>query len=157
MSDIKELYEMLYQEDSMVTQIDMARQIKDLSVLIMPPAPPFVWEKCAYILLEKTDRELEPYLEGMVEWMQDLNWPGALTILERLRKVDGRILLQPFLNCYEREKVDAKVFQRAAYFWWDLLENKPFREVLPKDVRMCLENGTSIDMLLPAALSSAFH
>lgn len=53
MSDIKELYEMLYQEDSMVTQIDMARQTKDLSVFIMPPrlrsfgksVPTFCWRR----------------------------------------------------------------------------------------------------------------
>lgn len=143
MEDLKELYEMLYQEAAMQTQIPMVREIKDLSVFIMPPAQPFVWEKCAYILSEKTDQELEPYLEGMVEWIQDLNWPGALTVAERLQIMDGCILLQPFLNCYERASVKPEQLKRAAYFWSDLLINESFRNVLPEEVQMCLEKWKS--------------
>lgn len=139
MNDINTMYDMLYQEDVFVTQIDMVRDIKDLSVFIMPPAHPFVWEKCAYILFDKTDQELEPYLESLVDWIQDLNWPGALTISERLQIMDGRILLRPFLNCYKRTSARPNELKQAAYFWSELLVNETFRNGLPENVRMYLE------------------
>ena len=44
-----------------------------------------VLEHCSKILSEKTDVESEPYLDGLSEWMQDLNWPGTLTIVYRLK------------------------------------------------------------------------
>lgn len=53
--------------------IRLAREINDLSLLIQPPAEPSVWEHCAKILCEKTDVELEPYLDELLEWLQDLN------------------------------------------------------------------------------------
>lgn len=62
----------------------LARELEDLSLLITPPAPPYVWEKCAKILSEKDDCELEPYLPGLLGWLHDLNWPGAECIFQRL-------------------------------------------------------------------------
>ena len=44
-----------------------------------------VWENCALILCEKSDIELRPYLVQLLEWLQDLNWPGALYIFNRVR------------------------------------------------------------------------
>ena len=64
--------------------IELARNIKELSLLIMPPAPPSVWEVCANILSEKSNDVLLPYIDSLLEWLYDLNWPGALTILGRL-------------------------------------------------------------------------
>ena len=66
-----------------------------------------------------------------------------LTVAERLQIMDGRILLQPFLNCYERASVKPEQLKRAAYFWSDLLVNESFRNVLPEEVRMCLEKWKS--------------
>ena len=37
------------------------------------------------ILSEKEDELLTPYLFRLLDWLQDLNWPGACIILERLQ------------------------------------------------------------------------
>lgn len=45
-----------------------------------------VWDNCAAIIAEKKDEELKPYLTELLEWLQDMNWPGAFCILHRLQK-----------------------------------------------------------------------
>ena len=82
--------------------IRLAKEIEDLSLLIQPYADPSVWECCAEIICEKSDVILEPYLDGLLEWLQDLNLPGALTVLERLKGFSGKMLKQPFVKCYTR-------------------------------------------------------
>lgn len=34
--------------------------------------------------IKKSDEELEPYLISLFEWVQDMNWPGATLIFNRL-------------------------------------------------------------------------
>lgn len=95
MLDINQIYKMLDWRNPNEIQLEgirMAREINDLSLLIQPPASPSVWEWCAKILYEKTDAELEPYLDGLLGWLQDLNWPGALIILDRLKIFSGKKL-----------------------------------------------------------------
>lgn len=80
----------------------LAKEIADLSLLIMPPAEASVWECCADILYEKSDDELEPYLVELLEWLYDLNWPGASTILKRLKMFSAVKLEKPLIysfNC----------------------------------------------------------
>ena len=45
-----------------------------------------LWENCAIVLSERTDEELTPWLIQCFAWMQDMNWPGASIILDRLHK-----------------------------------------------------------------------
>ena len=64
-----------------------AEKIKDLNMFIQPVDKKYnknVWENCAIILQNKSDEELSPYLERILEWLQDINWPGAELILERM-------------------------------------------------------------------------
>ena len=65
----------------------LAQEVKCLNVFLQPRLPYGirVWDNCAKILVEKTDQELSPYLMELLVWLQDLNWPGAWTILERLQ------------------------------------------------------------------------
>ena len=46
-----------------------------------------VWENCAKIFISKSDEELSPYYGALFEWLQDMNWPGAELIYDRLIKV----------------------------------------------------------------------
>ena len=100
MIDINQIYKMLNWKNPLEVQLKgicLARDIKDLSFLIKPPADSSVWEQCAKILCEKSNGELEPYLEKLFEWIEDLNWPGASDIYERLKKFcrdkkTGRVL-----------------------------------------------------------------
>ena len=80
----------------------LAKEIADLSLLIMPPAEASVWECCADILYEKSDDELEPYLVELLEWLYDLNWPGASTILKRLKMFSAVKLEKPLIYSFNR-------------------------------------------------------
>ncbi len=68
--------------------IRLAREVKCLNVFLQPGGPygKRVWENCAKILSERTDEELTWYMSPLLEWLQDLNWPGAFCILDRLKK-----------------------------------------------------------------------
>ncbi len=103
MNNINDIYKMLNWENSVEIQREgfrLAKKINDLSLLIMPPAPSSVWECCAQILSEKSDDELEPYLYKLFEWLQDLNWPGALTIVDRLNVFSSKKLKTPFIELF---------------------------------------------------------
>ncbi len=68
--------------------IELGKNLKCINAFILPikPYSKEIWENCAKILYSKEDIELEEYLFDLLEWLQDLNWPGALIIEERLNK-----------------------------------------------------------------------
>ena len=62
--------------------IEAAMEIRNLHVFVQPMLNPpekskSVWDGCAMILARHSDEELEPHLLRLLEWLQDLNWPGA--------------------------------------------------------------------------------
>ena len=104
MIDINYIMSLLDWNNSLEEQkrgIELAQKVKDFNVFIQPCNISFninVWDNCAKILFEKSDEELEPYLNKLLEWLQDLNWPGALTIALRLKLFSGRKLKLPLEN-----------------------------------------------------------
>ena len=46
-----------------------------------------VWEPCAIVIALKADEELDDYIYRLLEWLQDMNWPGAEIIFERLSQI----------------------------------------------------------------------
>ena len=142
-SDIFKIYQMLYwknPEEIQLEGIRLAKGVKDLSLLIMPPAHVSTWETCACILSEKSDEELEPYLDKLLEWLQDLNWAGSYTILERLQKFQGEKLAKPFLNSVSLAKSELDTMWLG--FLSDLLDNESLKSSMPKEV---LDNFFEMD------------
>ena len=90
---------------------EIAKSIRDLKIFMQPCTNEFnknVWDNCALILCEKTDGELEPYLIPLLEWLQDLNWPGALSILRRLSSFsDYKSIVLARNKCIEQAEKDA--------------------------------------------------
>ena len=138
MNEIKDIYRML--EFSQSTEVKsegirLASNITDLSMLIQPPAPPSVWEECAKILSSKSDEALEPYLNELLEWLQDLNWPGAITILKRLKVFSGKKLGKPFIKCFFTAK---RMDNYEGEIWLDnlyeLLDNRDLVQELPIEI-----------------------
>lgn len=86
----------------------LAKDLTNLDLFCQPFCEKYnknVWENCAIILSEKRDAELQPYLTKMLEWLQDLNWPGALCILERLQKYSDKKSLKYALSiCLQNAK-----------------------------------------------------
>lgn len=67
---------------------NLAEEVQCLKIFMQPCDKKYnknVWENCALILYKKSDDLLQPYLSDLIEWLQDLNWPGAFIILERLK------------------------------------------------------------------------
>lgn len=143
MQDINKIYNMLNWENPSEIQLEgirLAKKISDLSSLIQPPAAPSVWEHCANILSEKSDVELEPYLDSLLEWLEDLNWPGALTILNRLKLFSGEKLKLPLEKAVAKSK---EMSYEEGYRWLDylseLLENRMLVSNLSQEVLTSLE------------------
>ena len=69
--------------------VKLAKDIKCISAFIQPGHPygKNIWDNCAKILAERDDKELEPHLIELLEWLQDMNWPGAFCIFDRLKKM----------------------------------------------------------------------
>lgn len=136
--DINQIYEMLNFNNTQEIQLEgevLAKKIRNLSLLIQPPAPPSVWEHCAKVLSEKSDAELEPYLKSLLEWLQDINWPGALIILDRLKLFSEKSLKNAFIECYSYA---SSIDNEEGLMWIDylseLLDNEQLKVDLPKEM-----------------------
>ena len=67
--------------------ISLAREVVCLKAFFQPFGPGYgksVWENCATIICARSDEELMLYITDMILWMEDLNWPGAVQIQQRL-------------------------------------------------------------------------
>lgn len=138
MNEIQNIYKMLNWKNPPEIRsegIRLAKEIDDLSLLIQPPAEPSVWGCCAQILYEKSDSALEPYLNLLLEWLQDLNWPGALIILDRLKVFSGEKLKKPFIDCVTYA---GNLNNEEGLMWLDylseLLDNKQLTAKLPEEM-----------------------
>lgn len=87
---------------------ELAKKSEAILPFLQPLTPKHnknVWENCAAILAEKRDEELKPYLVQLLEWMQDMNWPGAFRIFDRLQKYsDERSIHSAILVCVKEAK-----------------------------------------------------
>ena len=84
----------------------LARSIRCINVFLQPMHPGHdknVWDNCAIILSERSDQELQPYLIQLFEWLQDMNWPGATVVFNRLCRFKRNELFDDVLNEKIRE------------------------------------------------------
>jgi len=113
-----------YEENEAKAQkgIDMAKHIKDLlpfmqPIIVPPEKSKMVWEPCARVVAMRSDQELSPFVFMLLEWIQDLNWPGAMIIYDRLR-------MFPFSTiafAYKHARATAE--QTNDSCWLDVLDN----------------------------------
>ena len=94
-------------ESKISVGINEAKKYKYLYPFIQPIIPKkskCIWEPCARVIALKTDDELKPYLYLLFEWLQDLNWPGAYTIFDRLLKMPYSLLKDELNYCKLKAK-----------------------------------------------------
>ncbi len=88
--------------------IALAKKTKTIIPFIQPLTPKYnknVWENCAKIIAEKSDNDLKPYLAELLKWLQDMNWPGAFCILNRLQEYsDNNSICNEINFCIEEAK-----------------------------------------------------
>lgn len=86
--DIMDMLDWNQSKEEQEKGLKLAKNIKSINVFVQPLDPKHnknVWENCAKVLSERSDEELKPYIISLLEWLQDMNWPGAFTIFERLK------------------------------------------------------------------------
>jgi len=113
--------------------IEEAKALKPQFLSILMAPYPDGGENCAKALSELPDEVLVPYLWNLLEWISDLNWPGALIILERLKRFTDTSMLA---NAVERCVRTAMLFDEQLWIGniADLLHNRSLRADLPKDI-----------------------
>ena len=109
MYNIDEVMDMLDCNNDVEIQekgIELAKNVKCINVFILPEhleCSKNVWENCAKILANRTDKELQPYLIDILLWIEDMNWPGAIIIDDRLKKFhDMKMLSFAIKECVKR-------------------------------------------------------
>lgn len=111
MVDITEIMDMLdwHMPTEIQTEgISLARNIETIIPFIQPLTPKHnknVWENCAVIISERSDEEIKPHLPEVLEWLQDMNWPGAFCIMNRLKNhSDKNSILGAISICIQKAK-----------------------------------------------------
>lgn len=92
-------------ENKIAVGINEARKFKYIYPFIQPLIPEkrvCIWEPCARVIALKSDEELKPYLYLLFEWIQDLNWPGAHIIYDRLSEFPFSALEETYSLCKSR-------------------------------------------------------
>ena len=109
MYNIDEVMDMLDCNNDVEIQekgIELAKNVKCINVFILPKHSKCnknVWENCAKVLADRTDKELQPYLIDILLWIEDMNWPGAIIIDDRLKKFhDMKMLSFAIKECVKR-------------------------------------------------------
>lgn len=77
--------------------LNRSLQVEDISIFIQPHTDEYnknVWENCAKALAMRSDSQLEKHLIPLLEWLQDMNWPGAEIIAERLNSFSDKTELK---------------------------------------------------------------
>lgn len=88
----------------------LAKNIGNIIPFLQPLTPKHnknVWENCAIIIAQESDEKLRPHLINLLEWLQDMNWPGAFCIQNRLQIYSDCDSIQFALNtCIKKAKHD---------------------------------------------------
>ena len=136
---IDELFDMLSWNSDEETQrkgIELAHNIKCFSVFLQPYGLEHskdIWENCAKIIASYSDETLQYCLQESLEWLADMNWPGAEIILHRLIEFKDSRRLSLFIeHCVKEALVcDDQIWlgNMAA-----LLENDNLKAFLSRDI-----------------------
>ena len=115
--------------------ISLARNIDTIVPFIQPLTPKHninVWENCAVIIAERSDKNLEPYLDSLLKWLEDPNRPGAFKILDRLKIFSGEKLKNPFMNRFTYAvNLDNEDGLKIIDYLSELLDNQELKATLP--------------------------
>lgn len=107
--------------DNQKEGLRLAREIKSVHVFLQPRDSVHnknVWENCAIALSERKDEELRPYISNLMEWLVDMNWPGAFVIFNRLIQYEDK----PWFN-YVLSSSMQKAQVLGEDIWLENLEN----------------------------------
>lgn len=64
------------------------------------------WEPFAQRICSQGDEAIIPLIPDMLEWLQDLNWPGAVLFANRLRELPEAVVYPVVEKMIERAKTE---------------------------------------------------
>lgn len=140
--DTNKLYKMLSWNSTKEIQnkgIEEAKKVKDISIFIQPEGDKSIWENCAKVIASKKNEELRQYLKELFDWISDLNWPGALIILEKLKSMPVNFIYSEYQNAVNRA-IDEKN-ENYLYFLSELLENEELKSKVDKRLIKIIEQN----------------
>lgn len=125
MINIEEIMDMLDWNQPVEIQkqgIALAKSINTIVPFIQPLTPKYsknVWDNCALVISCESDEVLKPHLSKLLEWLHDMNWPGAEIIFNRLLKVTDPELLIDYNLCLSNAKHSGdKPWEEALDDFW---------------------------------------
>ena len=126
--------------------ISLAREVICIKAFFQPSGPGYsksVWENCATIICERSDEKLIPYIPDMIQWLEDLNWPGAEQIQQRLIAFQDVFMLAAILN---HDVPDLEKLGKTSWLMFisDLLNNRKLSQAINSSTRGILAKYYSI-------------
>lgn len=86
------------------------RENFDLKLLLQPMGKMY-WDNAALVLSRMSHDRLAPVMDGLFEWIADMDWPGADTVFELLESLPAGVFMPP----YERAARQAVLKIRPAW------------------------------------------
>lgn len=118
----------------------LAREVVCINAFFQPIGPGYsksVWENCAVIICDRSDEELQPYITDMLLWIEDLNWPGAEKIQQRLIAFQDVSRLASVLDSFV-EALEKLGKSSWLQFVSDLLDNQKLSQKINNSTREIL-------------------
>ncbi len=117
MEDINELLTHL-RWDTPKEQLEHAKerlkQLEDHELyLLVQPVDKMHWDQAAELIIAIGYPRIQPILRGLLEWIQDLNWPGAQRIAELLASIGEPLI--PYIK-------EAFKMNDPSWHYWILTE-----------------------------------
>lgn len=120
MKSIDEIMDMLDWNNDEETQkqgVELGKQVKNFNVFILPCNSKHysknIWDNCAEIICSKTLDEIDTYLYEILTWVQDLNWPGAFKIMDKMKEIKSEEYIASRLDKLIKivEKIDDEMYE----------------------------------------------
>jgi len=139
------ILEMLNENNTQEIQqkaVELAKEIDDISIFFDYSIPSTLWKNCAKVISRKTDEELKPYIKNMLEWIEDINRPGAFRIYFRLKDMDVNYLYNDYVEYIET--TIKKNDESALEFLSGLIEKEEIKNKLPIDLYNILKKYNDV-------------
>ncbi|MEK4513730.1 DUF5071 domain-containing protein [Paenibacillus sp. FSL H8-0122] len=124
MEDIHALIQKLDWDTSEAEQAEAIHKLQDIQDeelrLLLQPLGKEYWDGAAEVIVKLGYPSVKPILPGLLEWIQDMNWPGAGRIAPLLREIGDPLIpyiQDVFRNHSQDEEWMYWIFEMIIDYW----------------------------------------